>query len=150
MTNIRVAAIIKEGDKVLTTQMEKSGDRYYVLPGGKVEIDENIEEALKRELKEETGIEIKDYSLAYLRELKLDGQEKGLEFYYRISDYSGKPETGHDPENKEGDLRKVEKLPVEKLEDETFFPKQLIEKLQENEISDEQKLEHLGIHDIRN
>lgn len=148
MTDIRVAAIIIEDDKILTTQMERDGDRYYVLPGGKVESGENIEEALKRELMEETSIQLENFSLAYLRELRLDDGERGIEFYYYVDEYSGEPETGYDPEDKQAELKKVEKLEVSKLDDEKFFPEQLIEKLQEDERSEFQQVTHLGLHEI--
>lgn len=49
------AILIHEG-KILLVNTKSSG-KYY-LPGGKVEIGEKIEEAIRREVKEEAGIEI--------------------------------------------------------------------------------------------
>jgi len=49
------AILIHEG-KILVVNTRSNG-KYY-LPGGKVEIGEKIEDAIKREVKEEAGIEI--------------------------------------------------------------------------------------------
>ncbi len=54
-----VAAIIKDQDKILATQRgygEFKGR--WEFPGGKVEAGETKEEALKREIREELGVEI--------------------------------------------------------------------------------------------
>lgn len=149
MTNIRVAGIIIEEKDILTTRMEKNGDSYYVLPGGGVEQDENIEEALEREIKEETGLKITDFSLAYIRELKLSENERGIEFYYHIREYTGEPETGYDPEEKDSSLREIENLDIEKLSENVFFPEQLVDKLPEDAKTGFQEVKHLGIHPYR-
>ena len=59
--NIRAAGIIIHNNKLLTHRNVNSD--HYALPGGRVEIGENSEETIKREILEETGkeIEIKGY-----------------------------------------------------------------------------------------
>lgn len=59
--NIRAAVIIIHNNKLLTHRNINSD--HYALPGGRVEIWENSEETIKREILEETGkeIEIKGY-----------------------------------------------------------------------------------------
>lgn len=59
--NIRAAVIIIHNNKLLTHRNINSD--HYALPGGRVEIGENSEETIKREILEETGkeIEIKGY-----------------------------------------------------------------------------------------
>ena len=52
--NCRAVAIIKYDDKILFQKQQK--DKYWALPGGKIHILEKGEEAIKRELKEELGI----------------------------------------------------------------------------------------------
>lgn len=61
MQKIGVTAFILDSDKVLIvrrSQEETFLPGYYELPGGKVEFGESPEQALKREIKEETNLEI--------------------------------------------------------------------------------------------
>lgn len=53
--NYRVCGIIIHENKILTMHDEKSP--YYYLPGGRVQLHEIVEDAIKRELKEELYID---------------------------------------------------------------------------------------------
>lgn len=59
-------AIIIEDDKILVMHRNKEGSQYYTLVGGRVNGEESVEDALVREVKEETGFEIVSYKLVYL------------------------------------------------------------------------------------
>ena len=52
----RSCAVIRDGDRVLF--QKRKNDKYYALPGGKIEVLETVEDALKRELLEELGVEV--------------------------------------------------------------------------------------------
>ena len=54
---IRVSAILKWQGRVLLCRQEKPGKEYWLLPGGGVDGGETIIEALRRELREELGVE---------------------------------------------------------------------------------------------
>jgi ADP-ribose pyrophosphatase YjhB (NUDIX family) len=54
---IRVSAILHWQGRVLLCRQEKPGKEYWLLPGGGVEAGETLAEALRRELREELGIE---------------------------------------------------------------------------------------------
>jgi len=57
---LAVDGIILRGDKVLLTKREiYPFQGYWVLPGGHVEYGEKVEEAIKREMKEELGVPVK-------------------------------------------------------------------------------------------
>lgn len=58
-------AIVIEGNKVLVMRRDKSGDQYFTLVGGRVSEGENIEQALVREIREETGLEITSARLVF-------------------------------------------------------------------------------------
>lgn len=54
----RTSAIIYNKDKTKILLFKSSNRDFYMLPGGKVNELESSEDALKREVKEETGLEI--------------------------------------------------------------------------------------------
>jgi ADP-ribose pyrophosphatase YjhB (NUDIX family) len=54
---LRVAAIITRQDQLLLVEHRKRGQRYWVLPGGRLEGDETLDAALRRELQEELRLD---------------------------------------------------------------------------------------------
>ncbi len=62
---IRVAAIIVEQGRILLEKHAKDGREYWVLPGGGADVGETLSEALRRELREEIGIESETGDLAF-------------------------------------------------------------------------------------
>src|SRR5437763_16802088 len=54
---IRVSAILRWQGRFLLCRQEKPGKEYWLLPGGGVGSGETLIEALRRELREELGIE---------------------------------------------------------------------------------------------
>lgn len=58
-------AIIIENDKFLVMYRNKYGSEYYTLVGGRVHENESIGEALVREVREETGLQITSGQLVY-------------------------------------------------------------------------------------
>jgi ADP-ribose pyrophosphatase YjhB (NUDIX family) len=54
---LRVSAILRWHGRVLLCRQEKPGREYWLLPGGGVASGESLIEALRRELREELGIE---------------------------------------------------------------------------------------------
>lgn len=62
---VRVTGILIEGEKVLLVK-QKVASRNWSLPGGRVENGETLEEAMSREMREETGLEVKIKKLLYV------------------------------------------------------------------------------------
>ena len=56
---MRATAIIIEDKKILLIHRFSNGKEYYVLPGGGVKAGESIRNAVVREVKEETSLDIK-------------------------------------------------------------------------------------------
>ncbi|MFK4425412.1 NUDIX hydrolase [Bacillus mycoides] len=62
---VRVTGILIEGEKVLLVK-QKVVNRNWSLPGGRVENGETLEEAMIREMREETGLEVRIKRLLYV------------------------------------------------------------------------------------
>jgi len=78
-------AIIRHDDRVLLLNMRSTGKLF--LPGGGSEIDERLEEALHREVREETGLEVEIERFVAFKENffyydPLDFAFHGLLFFY--------------------------------------------------------------------
>lgn len=65
------ALIFSPEGKALLIKSHKWGDQY-VIPGGHIELGEKIEDALRREIREETGLEIYDIEFFLLQDFIFD------------------------------------------------------------------------------
>ncbi|EOP53739.1 NUDIX hydrolase [Bacillus nitratireducens] len=83
--NYRVGAICKHDNKILILQDE--GEEYWYVPGGRVKMLENSEDALKRELAEEVGVPIEVKRLIWSVENFFTLSERKfheISFYYEV------------------------------------------------------------------
>ena len=72
---LAVNAVIQKGDEVLLIQRAKEPARgSWVVPGGHVDYNEDLEEAVKREVKEETGLDIRIVGI-----ISTESDKKGLD-----------------------------------------------------------------------
>jgi mutator protein MutT len=96
MKKIRAVAILIKGDEVLLIY-RKNEKEYFVFPGGGVEEGETIEEAVIREMLEETTMEVKINKLLYHHIYDNDTEQ-----YFYLCDYvSGEPKLDENSEEKE-------------------------------------------------
>lgn len=80
------AIILRDGEILLIRRGGEPGAGLWSIPGGNVELGETLEEALKREVREETGLEIIVGKLAGVHNLVV--REAGrIRFHYVILDY---------------------------------------------------------------
>lgn len=95
---MRVAAVIQQGTQVLmvrervqTTPGHHDGPEYWTLPGGGIERGEDPELAVRREVLEETGLEV-------LKTLKVAQvpYPSGLTTVFRVEVAPGEPRLGDD------------------------------------------------------
>ncbi len=75
--------ILNLNGEVLLCHSKKWRD-YYTIPGGHIELGERIEEALKREVKEEVGLNIEPVRLLLMQEAILDYLCKSSSIEVRI------------------------------------------------------------------
>ena len=81
----RTCGIIKQGNKFLIMRVNKTS--YYHIPGGHIEIGEDSEQAVVREIKEEIGCDVQETSLFSIQEnfwVRNAKKCHGIEFYYII------------------------------------------------------------------
>lgn len=81
------AIIIKDGN-LLVMHRNKFGTEYETLPGGNIELGETAEQALLREVDEETTVVYKDPRLMFVEEA---GDPYGTQFVYLCEYVSGEP-----------------------------------------------------------
>ncbi|HEX6976852.1 MAG TPA: NUDIX domain-containing protein [Patescibacteria group bacterium] len=74
-TGIRASAIIIKGGKILLIHRKKDGEEYWVFPGGGIEDNETWDEALIREVKEETALDVKKHKLSFMNLSDIDNKE---------------------------------------------------------------------------
>lgn len=88
------AVIIKSGMILLEKRKNEPGKGKWSIPGGVVEVGEELQQALKREVKEETGLNAASCSLIdVVDSISLD--EKGaVKFHFVIIDYFVRTEEG--------------------------------------------------------
>src|SRR5215831_5280283 len=66
---VGVGAIIIESDRILLVERGREPLRgYWSLPGGALEVGETLAEAVRRETREETGLEIEPFSVVEIFE----------------------------------------------------------------------------------
>lgn len=94
LTNVRpvdrVAAIIITNNKILLMYRINQGKKYYTFPGGGIDSGESKEEAMARECKEETSIDIQVDRLLY----ELNWDHKTKQFFYLCQYIKGTPVLG--------------------------------------------------------
>ena len=68
---LAVLCLIQDGDKILLQNRVKEDWTGYTLPGGHIEIGESFVDAVKREMKEETGLEILNPRLVGIKQFPM-------------------------------------------------------------------------------
>ena len=91
-----VAAVIwNDRQEVLLIRRTKEPRKgQWSLPGGKVEFGEGLEDAVHREVREETGLEIALLGLAGVAETFLDASVGAADLHFVLVDYSARVVSG--------------------------------------------------------
>lgn len=85
---LTVLCLLKDGDRILLQNRVKKDWRGYALPGGHVEPGESFVEAVKREMKEETGLEILNPRLVGVKQFPIEGG-RYIVFLFKADEYRG-------------------------------------------------------------
>lgn len=106
LTNI---CLIYNKNKILVIDRKKKDWPGLTFPGGHVEKDENFNDSVIREVKEETGLKIKNPILCGIEEFKTKDEDRYLMLYYKTNKFSGKLKS-----SKEGEVFWINKKDLDK------------------------------------
>ena len=82
---VRVAGILIEDDRILLIEHTKNNKKYWLVPGGGVDWGESAAEALIREFKEETSLNIEVEKFLFISEtIAPDKQKHVINLYFKI------------------------------------------------------------------
>jgi len=119
------AVIFNKDNELLVEHCLTPETDYYYLPGGGVLFHEKIEDCLVREVKEETGLDVKAERLLWVHDF-IEGFPNlhGIEIFFLATTTGGEFKPVHDTEPLEFAIKTLEQL-----ESITFYPKTFIPKL---------------------
>ncbi|MBE5106242.1 NUDIX domain-containing protein [Bacillus thuringiensis] len=128
MIRNRGAAIIVQDGKIALIKRIREGEVYFVFPGGGIEEEETPEEATKREVYEELGVQIE------VKRLITKVKHKGTEYYYDAHITDGVFGSGKGEEFKQKDRGSYIPLwvPINELEKLNIKPCEVVESIFEN------------------
>ena len=129
--------MIKDG-KILLMHRFKRGREYWVFPGGGIERGEKPEEALIREMKEETSLDVKIDRLLFKLENQFRKEYGGnvsgdaLEYYFLIKEFFGdmalgSPEKERMNENNRYHLEWTELSKIKEMP--TLYPREAVKRV---------------------
>jgi 8-oxo-dGTP diphosphatase len=109
------AIILDKGEILIAKRAREPARGQWSLPGGRVEWGESLFEAVAREVREETGVDIDVEGLAGIAERIIPDDDGEVEYHFVILDFWGKPRSRA---LKAGDdAGEVRWVPVDQLSD---------------------------------
>ena len=85
---LTVLCLIQDGNRILLQNRVKKDWKGYTLPGGHVEPGESVVDAVKREMKEETGLDIFNPRLAGIKQFPIENG-RYIVFLFKTEQFSG-------------------------------------------------------------
>lgn len=88
VTELTNLCLIHRGDLLLLQNRKKSDWQGYTLPGGHIEPGESIVESVIREMREETGLTVRNPRLCGVKQFPIEGG-RYLVFLFETEDFEG-------------------------------------------------------------
>ncbi|MDP8242735.1 MAG: NUDIX hydrolase [Candidatus Hinthialibacter antarcticus] len=126
----RACAVIVQDGKVLLVQHQKNDQHYWLFPGGGVEFGETLQEAVAREMMEETNLDVEVGELIMVSEsIPPDKHRHVINYYFLATVVGGEMKLGDDKY-----LFDLQWHPMEKLPGMMIFPAvapEIVQRLQD-------------------
>jgi 8-oxo-dGTP diphosphatase len=90
------AIVVRDGSLLMVRRGREPGRGLWSLPGGRVEVGEYLHDAVRREVKEETGLEVEPAALVGILEVVGDPHYVILDFAASCDGVTGTPVAGDD------------------------------------------------------
>lgn len=115
-----VAAIVEfpNGKILLVKRATVVFKGYWALPGGRVDAGENVEQALKRELEEETGLHVR--IVRKIGEYHESGVQDGIEYDYYPACFLVRP-IGGKMKKQEGEIEEISVVDLQEIPEKLAF-----------------------------
>ena len=131
-TRVRVNGILVENEAVLMVEL-KSPTRelpFWTPPGGGLQFAEKLQDCLKREFEEETGLLVEVEELCYVSEY-VSTPWHAVELYFKVRRTGGVLQIGSDPELPASAqmIRQVKFIPLDQLPDVPVVPEFIVRRL---------------------
>lgn len=107
---LTVLCMVYDDHKILLQNRVKSDWKGYTFPGGHVEKGESFVEATIREIKEETGLTVKNLQLCGIKQFPID-HGRYIVLLYKTNQYEG-----HLISSQEGEMKWIDRKNLENIE----------------------------------
>ena len=107
---LTVLCLIQDGKRVLLQNRIKEDWKGYTLPGGHVESGESFVDAVKREMREETGLDIINPKLVGIKQFPIDGG-RYIVLLFKVVEF-----TGEVISSKEGQMEWIDRSRLSEIE----------------------------------